>query len=103
MMPKYGNARDNNEKLIVQALKGSGVSVAYGKTIDLRLGFLGRDYQAEIKNPDTAYGKKGLNENQIEHVATWNGARLLTFYTVEDAQAWVRECREDIAPVREVV
>src|SRR5258708_625926 len=70
--------RDKNQKSIVKALRKVGASVAdladVGNGIpDLLVGYRGQLWLMEIKNPKTAYGRSGLNKEQLAFEASWAG------------------------------
>lgn len=43
---------------------------------DIVVGCGGRDYLVEIKNPETRYGRAGLNSNQTSFSAEWRGGMI---------------------------
>ena len=66
---KYGAKKDANDLEIVEALKKAGAYVIDMSHVgsgfpDLIVGAHQKTMLVEIKNPKTAYGKKGLNKNQ---------------------------------------
>jgi hypothetical protein len=75
---KYGAKKDANHHEIVDALQKAGAYVIdmshVGKGFpDLIVGFQLKTILMEIKNPKTAYGKKGLNKNQLKWKEQWLG------------------------------
>lgn len=94
--PAYAKRRDKSESDIVDALRGCGVTVVLcHKPYDALLGFCGQTYLCEFKSPDTAYGKRGLNENQKQFKEVWHGSPPLVFYTVDEAVEWANERRRE--------
>jgi hypothetical protein len=69
---RYAKRRDKNEPAIVKALRAAGANVAItDHPFDLVVSGIAQDgvrrmAHMEVKNPDTAYGKKGLNPLQLE-------------------------------------
>jgi hypothetical protein len=78
-MPRgYACKKDANHSEIVDILTKIGASVIdmsnVGKGFpDLIVGFQSKTILMEIKNPKTAYGKKGLNKNQVKWKEEWTG------------------------------
>lgn len=75
---KYGAKKDANHNDVVSALEKAGASVLDMSAIgggfpDLVCGFRGVTLLMEVKNPKTAYGRRGLNKNQIRWQQTWCG------------------------------
>lgn len=85
-----GGNLDRNHHAIVDALRKVGASVASLASLgngcpDIVVGFRGRNFVIEIKNPDTAYGKKGLNEMQQQWADTWRGSKVIVVRTPLEA------------------
>lgn len=65
---------DANQAAIVSALRAAGATVwIIGRPLDLLVGFNGVTLLIEVKDPKSAYGKKGANRNQREFMETWTG------------------------------
>lgn len=84
--------KDANHAVIVAALEAHGVSVIDTSAMgggfpDLICGFSGVTMLMEIKNPKTAYGRKGLNENQVRWKAEWTGG---PYSVVDGVEAAIR-------------
>lgn len=83
-MPRNMRGRlDDNHKEVVDALEKAGALVLDMSHVgrgfpDLIVGVRGKFLLMEIKNPKTAYGRKGLNPNQIAWHAKWVGYPLST-------------------------
>ena len=78
--------RDANEAEIVEALRILGASVEFLSDLgagvpDLLVGFRGKNYIMEVKNPKTG-GK--LNQRQVEWHAFWRG-QVAVVQTTEEA------------------
>ena len=81
---------DANHKAIVQALSAYGASVIDSSRLgsgypDLTIGHAEKTLLMEVKNPDTAYGRKGLNDNQKRWVQGWKGGAYCVVDSVEAA------------------
>jgi hypothetical protein len=83
-----GKRRDKNQAQIVQALKDAGATVAIlsdcGRGIpDLLIGYGGRTFLAEIKNPSG----RGLRFTPAEQtwLETWRGGRVFIITSPEEA------------------
>ena len=65
---RYARRVDLNQKEIVAALRGAGATVKVThQPFDLQIWAAnGKSLMMEIKNPQTAYGRKGLNGKQLE-------------------------------------
>ena len=65
---------DANQDAIVTALRAAGASVyAIGQPVDLLVGHRGVTLLVEVKNPKTAYGRRGANPNQLSFMEAWFG------------------------------
>ena len=69
-MRRYANKIDSNQAEIVKALrKIYGVSVyIIAGTIDLIVGYMGRNYLIEIKTP-----KGSIRDSQVKFIQEWTG------------------------------
>lgn len=88
-MRSFSARVDKNQGEIVDALRSVGASVfdlsRFGRGMpDLIVGFRGKNFLIEVKNPQTSYGRKGLNLIQTRWVDKWNGDVHIA-YTIEDA------------------
>lgn len=65
---RYARRVDKNQSEIVKALRSAGARVkVIHQPFDLQIwAENGKSMMIEIKNPDTAYGRKGLNAKQLE-------------------------------------
>jgi hypothetical protein len=85
----YGAKKDANHKEIVKAIKKMGVpcidisSIGCGAP-DLVVENRGKLELWEVKNPNTSYGKRGLNKNQVAWAAQWRGSPVRIVRTVDD-------------------
>jgi hypothetical protein len=101
---KYRGSRDANHLAMAAAFESLGCTTAdlalAGVTgfPDLVVGCAGRTYLVEIKNPDTAYGRAGLNRDQSAFARDWRGGLVYVVTCVEDVYAAVQEWRKAMRP-----
>lgn len=60
---------------------------------DLVVGCVGVNHLVEIKNPDTAYGRRGLNADQTAFNRDWRGAPMVQVSTTEQVATLVQGWR----------
>lgn len=89
-MPRYACSVDANHKEIVDALRGEGASVIDTSRLgsgfpDLIVGHAGKTVLIEVKNPNTQYGRAGLNKNQLRWKEAWCGGPFSIVTDVESA------------------
>ena len=87
---KYGAKKDANHKEIVDALTKAGAYVLDMSHVgrgfpDLIVGFQSKTILMEIKNPKTAYGRKGLNDNQLKWKESWIGGPYCVVDSIDSA------------------
>lgn len=88
---RYAARSDANQSEIVAALRASGASVFVLKLpVDLLVGYAGKTALVEIKDPNSRYGRKGLNQNQSAFLMGWNGGTVALIDSVEAAQNLIR-------------
>lgn len=88
---RYAARVDANQEQIVSALRAAGAYVFILKLpVDLLVGFNNKTALVEVKDPNSAYGKKGLNANQRKFQEEWNGGTLAMVDSVEAAQQLLR-------------
>ena len=64
---RYARRTDANQTAIVEALRAAGATVKIiHQPFDLQVWHGEKSIYFEIKNPCTQYGRKGLNEKQLE-------------------------------------
>jgi hypothetical protein len=81
---RYAARVDANQEQIVSAMRAAGASVTIIKLpVDLLIGYAGVTCIAEVKDPKSTYGKKGLNKNQRDFQAGWKGGPLALIDSVE--------------------
>jgi hypothetical protein len=78
---------DANQAAIVAALRAQGASVYLIKLpVDLLVGYGGKTALVEVKNPNSRYGRAGLNTNQQDWLASWKGGPAAIVDSVDAAQ-----------------
>jgi hypothetical protein len=78
---------DANQTAIVAALRAQGASVYLIKLpVDLLVGYGGKTALVEVKNPQSRYGRAGLNANQQSWLASWQGGLAAVVDSVEAAE-----------------
>lgn len=93
-MKKYGAKKDANHKEVfaaiseitaVKDLSAAGCGVPDGIAwVD------GGWHLFDVKNPNTGYGKRGLNKRQKSWADDWRGGPVFLIYTVEEARRFAR-------------
>ncbi|MDI9240757.1 hypothetical protein QLQ15_17780 [Lysobacter sp. LF1] len=73
----------------VQDLSHAGVS----GWPDVVVGCMGANHLVEFKNPETRYGRAGLNRNQREFAQRWRGGTLYAVSTGDEVIALVQNWR----------
>ena len=87
---QYKNKRDANEAAIFDELRAYGLSVfPMDKPADALVGWMGRSYLVEVKNPK---GKNKLSAPQEAFLETWKGDFTI-LRTVEEAAEFARILR----------
>jgi len=79
-IPRRAQRRDHNERGIVSKLRELGVSVMYCSEFDIAVGYEGRSYLYEIKDPEKLFLKDGvtfrknaIKPSQAKIMRTWHG------------------------------
>ncbi|WP_057921137.1 hypothetical protein [Lysobacter capsici] len=91
--------RDANHGQIVDRFLELGCSVEELEHVgiagfpDLVVGCIGVNHLVEVKNPDTAYGRAGLNKNQREFNGRWRGAQMIAVSSEDEVTAVVQNWR----------
>jgi len=86
---RHARRTDGNQKIIVEALRAAGAIVkVIHQPFDLQVWSPeGKTMYQEIKNPNTRYGRKGLNKKQAQE------AQGLPLATVDSVEAALRAYR----------
>lgn len=97
-----GGFTDHNQAEIVSALRDLGVSILITSRVgrgfpDLICGYRGRNCLLEIKNPQTAYGRKGAAPNQQQWADEWQGEKPIVVYSLPEAIGAVCGVSEGLA------
>lgn len=91
--------RDRNHATLTKAFESLGCSVidTSGAGIagwpDVVVGVMSRTHLVEYKNPDTRYGRAGLNPNQHAFTRDWKGGKLFVVSSVDEVAYLVRNLR----------
>lgn len=96
---RYGAKKDANHKELVTAFEQMGCAVidvsGLGKGLPDTIIWFGHEWGlVELKNPNTGYGRRGLNKNQKAWANDWKGGEVHIVRTVEEVAALVRAKRE---------
>lgn len=91
--------KDANHNPIVRRFRDLGCTVM--ETVntgipgfpDLVVGAVGQNHLVELKNPDSAYGRRGLNDNQTAFARDWRGERIYTVSSEDEVVAVVQNWR----------
>lgn len=74
---RYAKRVDANQAQIISALESAHALVeVIDRPVDLLVGFAGRFMLMEVKNPNSRYGKAGLNQGQKRFFEQWEGYPL---------------------------
>lgn len=96
--------KDGNHDEIVARFEALGCTVAQLHAAgvagwpDLVVGLLGANRLVEIKNPDTRYGRAGLNTNQQAFNRGWRGEPMFTVCTEDEVTVLVQNWRRNARP-----
>ena len=94
-------SKDKNHDEICDTFRQLGCSVAEMATCgvddfpDVIVGLCGFDVQVEIKNPETAYGRRGLTDGQARYARDWAGRKPVMCSSVDEAVALVQNWRRN--------
>lgn len=95
-MSRYARRKDGNHSTIAKRFEALGCTVFDTSAIglagfpDLVVGFRQVNHLVEVKNPETRYGRAGLNEAQSAFNRHWNGAGMWTVTSEDEATAIVQ-------------
>lgn len=98
-MSRYARKRDGNHAILTSAFLQMGCSVVDLSHAgipgwpDVVVGCTGRDRLVEFKNPETRYGKAGLNSNQKAFTRDWRGGQVFVVSSVDEVAAVVSNWR----------
>ncbi|UHQ21910.1 hypothetical protein LVB77_14675 [Lysobacter sp. 5GHs7-4] len=99
-------SKDANHDEIVEHFELLGCSVAELHNAglpgwpDTVVGCIGVNHLVEIKNPATAYGRRGLNPNQQHFSRDWRGEKVWAVCSTDEATALVQNWRSNAANKR---
>lgn len=98
-MSRYARRRDANHAALTKALEALGCSVLDTAHIgipgapDVVVGAIGGTHLVEFKNPESRYGRAGLNDNQQAFARDWRGGPLYAVSTPEECAVLVGNWR----------
>lgn len=98
-MSRYARRRDGNHGTLVAAFLRTGCTVIDTSHAgipgwpDAVVGCLGISHLVEFKNPETRYGRSGLNSNQTAFGRDWRGSPVFVVSTVDEVLAVVANWR----------
>jgi hypothetical protein len=76
---------DFNQQEIVEGLRKAGRTVVIlNSTIDLLVGYQGKNFLLEVKRPEVRGKKTELKESQKDFIRNWRG-QVSVVYTIEEA------------------
>ena len=92
---KYGPKKDANHHLIIDVLRGNGVAIFDTSTLgrgmpDCVAWVRNAWHLVEIKNPESGYGRRGLNAIQKKWIAQWQGGPIYILRTIEEAEQFAK-------------
>lgn len=96
--------KDGNHDAIVARFEALGCTVAQLHAAgvpgwpDLVVGVIGQNRLVEIKNPDTRYGRAGLNTNQKAFNRDWRGEPMFTVSSEDEVTVLVMNWRRNARP-----
>lgn len=96
---RYAAKKDANHNELVATFERLGCTVAQLHACglpgfpDVAVGAMGRTWLVELKNPQSAYGRAGLNENQSAFARDWRGGKVYTVSSVDEVIALVQYWR----------
>ncbi|TGD82855.1 hypothetical protein [Hymenobacter wooponensis] len=80
---------DANQPAVVQALRAIGASVLYTHQLkncfDLLVGYRGRTFLIEVKDPEQPPSKRQLTAGEEEFRSTWRGSPYHIVHTPDEA------------------
>lgn len=98
-MSRNRSKRDANHSALTKVFEVLGCTVQDLSNVgvagwpDVVVGCIGRNHLVEFKNPETAYGRSGLNANQQAYARDWRGGPIYAVSTPEEAMVLVQNWR----------
>lgn len=94
---------DNNAAKLDERARAHGVSIWKAeRPFDRIWGLAGVTLLVEYKNPETSYGKAGLNPVQADIARNWRGGKIHVLESVEDVETLVALMRRMGRVLREL-
>ena len=99
-MARRAARRDANHKGVADTFRALGCSVFETDRVgegfpDLVVGLMGDNLLIEVKNPETHYGRGGLNKSQKTFNDAWRGDKMCIITSPDEAAAFVLNRRRD--------
>jgi hypothetical protein len=97
-------SKDRNHDGLVSVFRELGCSVAELVDTglpgwpDLAVGCIGVTHLVELKNPETAYGRAGMNANQSAFARDWRGEKVYLVDSVDGVCELVGHWRRNACP-----
>ena len=85
MPPRQASRVDGNQASIVRQLRAVGASVLHTHCFDLLVGYRGRTFLMEVKDPAQPSSKRQLTEGEAQFKAKWRGSTYHVVHTVDEA------------------
>lgn len=98
-MTRRQSKRDANHAELTRAFEELGCTVqdlshaGVAGWPDVVVGCIGRNHLVEFKNPETAYGRAGLNSNQRTFARDWRGGQIYAVSTTQEVMVLVQNWR----------
>lgn len=101
-MTRRAARRDHNHRAVADTFRDLGCSVFETDRVgegfpDIVVGLMGRSLLVEIKNPQTHYGRGGLNFAESAFAASWRGSPVTVITSEIEAEAFVQNIRKGAA------
>lgn len=98
-MVRRAARRDANHNAVADTFRALGCSVFETDRVgegfpDLVVGMTGLNLLIEVKNPETHYGRGGLNKSQKNFNDAWRGDRMVVITSPDEAAAFVLNRRK---------
>ena len=91
---KYGAKKDANHDEVFEAIRKHTAANDFssaGRGIPDGVAWIDGGWQFfDVKNPETSYGKKGLNKLQKDWASKWNGGPVYLIYTAKEGEQFAR-------------
>jgi len=98
---RHRGSKDKNHDELSSTFVALGCSVSDMATCgvddfpDVVVGCIGKNHLVEYKNPETAYGRKGLNSGQQAFARDWRGGKVWVASSTDECAALVANWRRN--------